>query len=349
MDTQDLKERIINDDKVIDILEALGMHSISDRNKKYITCGMPDGNRRNSTVIYLDNLKVDAYTRNIVDAYGCSDIISLVSFINGTYISESIKWICDICGYDYYGQDTKQSESIAFIRDMWKVAKEGSKDDDEKLQPIDENILDYFGRYGNPLFYNDGINYHTQWEFELGYDLNYHMITIPIRDELGFLVGVKGRLFKDKIEEWEDKYLYIQPCAKSKILYGLHKTKKYIKEENEVIVVESEKAVMQLWSLGIKNAVAISGHILNSAQVHKLTHLNVPIVLAFDEGCEIGKDGKVDKKYYQNEFNKFLEKQTVYCIYDKSKKILNPKESPSDSPEKWYELYNNYKFKVRGD
>lgn len=347
MDAQDLKERIVLDDKIIDILEALGMHSMKEV-KKYITCGMPDGDRHNSTTIYLDNLRVEAYTRNIKDAYGHSDIISLVSFINGTYISESIKWICDICGYDYYGQDQKKSRLAEWVRDMWKVAKESCNEDDEKLKPIDEKILNYFGRYGNPLFLEDGISYETQWGFELGFDLKYHMVTIPIRDELGFLVGVKGRLFKKEVEEWEDKYLYIQPCAKSRVLYGLHKTKPYIKEKGEVIVVESEKGVQQLWTMGIRNAVAISGHILSSTQVQKLTHLGVKICLAYDQGAEIGRDGKIDKNFYPNEFNKFLESQEIYCIYDKTRKILNEKESPSDNSEKWVELYNNYRFKVRG-
>ncbi|PKR83525.1 toprim domain-containing protein [Heyndrickxia camelliae] len=347
MDALDLKERIINDDKIIDVLEALGMHHINPNNSKYITCGMPDGDRINSTVIYTDNLHVDAYTRNIIDPYGGSDIISLVSFINGTYITESIKWLCDVCEYDYYGQEIKKSKFAEWIRDMWKVSQESKDEDSEKLKPLDERILNYYGNYVNDLFEKDGISYETQIEFELGYDLFYHMVTIPIRDELNFLVGVKGRLFKEKVNDDENKYLYLHSCAKSKVLFGLNKTKQYIKERQEVIVVESEKAVMQLWTLGIKNAVAIGGHILSPTQVKKLTYLNVPIVIAYDQGAEIGKDGKVDKTFYPNEFNKFLENQTVYCLYDKAGKILNEKESPSDNPLKWEALYKN-KFKVRG-
>ena len=348
MEAQELKERIIIDEKIIDILEALGMHSIKDKGN-YITCGMPDGNNPKSTVIYKDNLHVEAYTRNIKDAYGHSDIISLVSFVNNTYFTESIKWICDVCGYDYYGQEVPQSRLAAWVRNMWKVAKEGKCDDDEKLLPINEDILHYFGRYGNPLFYKEGISYETQWEFELGYDLYYHMITIPIRDELGFLVGVKGRLFKEVVEEWESKYFYIQPCAKSKVLYGLHKTKPYILEKKEVIVFEAEKSVMKAWSHGIRNTVAIGSHCLSDTQVQKLTHLGVDIVIAYDEGVEIDpKTGKVDKNFYRKEFDKFLSSQKVYCIYDKSKKILDKKESPIDDIDKWYRLYNEYKFKVRG-
>jgi hypothetical protein len=348
MDVQELKENIVMEEKIEYILEELGMHSIKEHDE-YFSCGMSDGNRKNSTIVYKDNLYVDAHTRNIKDKYGISDIISLVTFVRGTYFSESIKWLCDICNFNYYQQEHIQSGALQWINAMWKVHKEGSSDDDEAIEPIDENMLKYYGRYGNPLFYNDGISYETQWEFELGFDLKYHMITVPIRDEIGTLCGIKGRLYKEHVDENESKYFYLQPCAKSSVLFGLDKTQKFIKENNEVIVCESEKAVMQLWSMGIKNAVGISGHKLSKVQVKKLTHLNVPIVIAYDEGCELGKDGKVDKGYYRSEFDKFLEQQTIYCIFDKTKKILTRKESPSDNPEKWKELYNNYKIKVRGE
>lgn len=346
MDAQELKERIITDEKIELILDSLGMHHIKDVGK-YITCAMPDGDNTKSTTVYKDNLHIEAYTRNIEDAYGHSDIISLVSFINNTYMSESVKWICDICGYDYYGKDTEQSSFFAWVNQMWKVSKEGSGDD-EYLKPIDERVLSYFKKVGNKMFYSDGIDYETQWLFEIGYDLEHHAITIPIRDEIGSLVGVKARLFKDEVKEWESKYFYLEPCTKSRVLYGLHKTLSHIRKENEVIVVESEKAVLQLWTMGVKNAVAISGHKLSKHQVQKLTHLGVSIVLAFDEGAELGKDGKLDKNYYQGEFNKFLPSQELYVIFDKDRKILNPKESPSDDPEKWFEMYENYRFKVRG-
>lgn len=348
MDIQELKEQIIVNEKIEEVLSELGMHSIKEHDE-YFSCGMPDGDRQNSTIVYKDNLYVDAHTRNIKDKYGASDIISLVTFVKGSYLSESIKWLCDICGLNYYQSNEVQSGALQWINAMWKVHKDGGSEEEEYIEPLDEKILRYFGRYGNALFEKDGISLETQWRFGLGFDLKYHMITIPIWDEIGTLCGIKGRLHKDKIEEYESKYFYIAPCAKTSILYGLDKTKKYIKEANECIVVESEKAVMQLWSRGIKNAVAISGHKLSKVQVKKLTHLNVPITLAFDEGCELGKDGKVDREYYPKEFNKFLESQTVYCIYDKRKNILNSKESPSDNPEKWELLYKNYRMKVRGE
>ena len=349
MDAQELKDRIIEDDKIVDILDSLGMHSINSKNNKYITCGMPDGDNPKSTVIYKDNLKVDAYTRNIKDKYGVSDIISLVTFINDSYITQSIKWICDVCNYDYYGKDIQQSKLKNWINKMWQAGKASNDDVNENLQTKKETILSYYKPFCNNLFYNDNIDYDTQVEFELGYDLKTHMITIPIRDELGVLVGVKGRLYKSKVEEWESKYTYLESCAKSKVLYGLHKTLPYIKEKREVIVVEAEKSVMQLWSMGYRNAVAIGGHILSESHVKKLSHLNSDIVIAFDEGVEKDSEGNINKNYYKDEFDKFLDKQTIYCVYDKNKTILSEKESPSDNPDKWEELYSNYKIKVRGD
>ncbi|MFC8686001.1 hypothetical protein [Brevibacillus porteri] len=343
MDIQELKERIILDEKIEIILQELKMHSICEHSD-YFSCGVPDGNNKKSTVVYKDSLIVEAYTRNIRDEYGVSDIISLVSYINGTYFSQSIKWICDVCGYDYYGSNDNESKLARWVRDMWKTSSE-LLDEDDQLKPLDHSVLQYFGNYANPLFHKDGISYETQWEFGLGFDLAYHMITIPIYDDLGTLVGVKGRLYKEKVNEDESKYFYIFPCSKSKVLFGLHKTFKYIKEKNEVIVCESEKGVMQLWSKGIKNAVAISGHILSKSHVEKLTRLNVPIVLAYDQGAEIGKDGKVDKNFYPNEYQKFLPNQELYCLYDKFG-VLNKKESPMDNLEKWDILYEK-RFRIR--
>ena len=45
------------------------------------------------------------------------------------------------------------------------------------------------------------ISYETQIEFEIGYDESTNRITIPIRDEISSLVGVKGRLLKEEISK----------------------------------------------------------------------------------------------------------------------------------------------------
>lgn len=346
MDIKELKEQIIVDDKIELILKELGMHHIVNHDT-YYSCGVPGGDNPKSTVIYKDSLYVDAHTRNIKDRYGHSDIIALAEFIKGTYHSQCIKWICDICGYNYYADTITQSKFLAWLNNIYRMSIPQENEENTKLEPIDESVLKYFGRCGNKLFEADGISVETMYEFELGYDLYSHAITIPIRDELGTLVGIKGRLYKKHVGEYESKYFYIYPCAKNQILYGLYKTMPYIKEKNECIVAEAEKGVQQLWSHGIKNCVAISGHILSKQQVQKLTHLNVNIILAYDEGADMGTDGQIDKNFYSSEFEKFLPQQKISYIYDTTHKILNSKESPMDNIDKWYELYKKYKIEVR--
>ena len=55
------------------------------------------------------------------------------------------------------------------------------------------------------------------------------------------------------------KYLYLEPCARNRILYGLFKTEPYIKNEGLVYVGEAEKSVMQMWNMDVYNCVATGG------------------------------------------------------------------------------------------
>ena len=327
MDAQAIKDYIFSNDKMEVVLENLGMHHIQWHNRReYITCGMPDGDNPSSTVVYCDNnfLLVKAYTRDIVDPYGISDIISLVSFIKGTIFTQSISWLCDLFGLDYYSNDSFQDFAIDYMsknKDMAEI----------QLKPIPEETLKAYLPWDNTIFYEDNIDWETQAEFELGLDVFSHRITIPIRDEMGRLVGVKGRRAWDVVDEWNPKYIYLHQCAKSRICYGLYKTLPYIKESNEIIVCESEKGVMQLWSYGYRNCVAVGGHSISQQQQDLIIQSGAAtVVIAFD------KD--VDEETIRREADKLSLYRRVEYILDFNN-ILNNKESPMDNPNKWIDLY----------
>ena len=216
-----------------------------------------------------------------------------------------------------------------------------------KLKPISEKVLTYYKNYVNDLFYNDGVDYSTQREFEIGFDLQTLRYTIPIRDEIGTLVGVKGRYYKK--DDSEEKYIYLEPCSKSKILFGLHKTMQYIKEKNEIIIVESEKSVLVLWSKGIRNVVAIGGHDLSKTQVEKITRLGVSeVILCYDEDVNRQDNGIINKKDYLKEANKFIEQLTISAMVDINGNILNRKESPCDNMDNFYKMYEDRKVLQNG-
>lgn len=345
MNVKQLKEFIIVNEKVEHILEELGCHSIkSNDGGRYYSAGFPDGDNKKALVVYTDSLNVDSYTRNIEDKYGSSDIISLVSFIKDMYFTQAIKWLTDTLGLDYYAEEENEVPMSLQITQMLIDMSNGldKSEEIEHLKPISEDILKYYKPYLNDMFYNDGVSYATQMEFEIGFDPHSLRYTIPIRDELGSLVGVKGRSVVKCSDE--EKYIYLERCAKSKILYGLHKALPYIKEKRQVIVVESEKSVMVLWSYGIRNVVAIGGHKLSKYQVEKLTRLGVEeIILCYDEDVHRREDGRIDREEYLKEASKFIDQIKVSAMVDLRGTILDEKESPVDKIDNFNIMYDERK------
>jgi DNA primase len=343
IDIRILIDKIIKDDKIMPILKELSMHHIKE-NEKYFSCGMPDGDNISSTLIYKNNLSVVAYTRDIADKFNNSDIISLVMFIKNIYFLNAIKWISDICGYDYYNIDTERP-NVLKVMDSLRGLKSNKKptEDEVKLKPLDNDYLKTYLEIPSYKFYKDGINIDTQYIYNIHFDLQSHRIVIPIYDEIGTLVGIKGRLnYEDEdTDEDESKYLYLTSMPKSQILFGLDKTYEYIKELGIVYVAESEKAVMQGWSKGIRNIVSIGGHQLSKIQVKKLTHLGVEICLAYDDKANFEKKNEIYveiKDFYKKEKSKFLDSVEVNHIIDDKNLILKNKESPFDRLEHWEDL-----------
>lgn len=339
MNGRDLKNYIYENNLIPQILESIGCYHIKFHGK-YWTCSNHDGNNIKAVSIYnTEYINVVNYTRDITSGGKLpSDLISLVCFNKQLSPFEGIKFICNEIGIDYYHNfEDELPESLKITKLIYDLQESNLDNDEEKpLKPISPTILNYYKPYVNDMFLKDNISYETQREFGIAYDPESNRIAIPIYSEIGDLIGVKGRLFKENLESWEQKYIYLEPCAKSKILYGLNKTYQFIKNNGFVFVGESEKFVAQLWDVGIYNSVSIGGHQFSSTQIDKLTRLGVDITVCFD------KD--VSKTDIENECSKFIDGTNVYYLYDKDN-LLNEKESPSDDINKFKELNLNYKYK----
>ena len=134
---------------------------------------------------------------------------------------------------DYYHDfDADLPESIKLSKMILEMQNDSSvtEDDNIPVKPISEKILSYYRHTVNDMFQADGIDYETQQLFEIGYDDETNRITIPIRDEIGTLVGVKGRLLSQDVAS-QNKYIYLEPTPRNKILYGLNFTYQSIKEK----------------------------------------------------------------------------------------------------------------------
>lgn len=137
----------------------------------------------------------------------------------------------------------------------------------------DESILNDYLSIPNDRFRKDKIDLNTQLKWNIGYDVSTDRITMPIRNELGQIVGIKGRRNYDTDDEWDAKYLYLVPCRMSNVLYGYSENYSYMYGKT-VMVFESEKSVLQCASYGYYNAVALGSNNLSEHQAKLLLQLN---------------------------------------------------------------------------
>ena len=336
MDIRDLKEEILNRDLLTDILSALGCHHIRDKGD-YIQAGNKDGDNPNSIVVYKNEyIGCINYTRQITKNGRSADIFDLISFVQDCSFSEAMRWTCNIAGLDYYGEREDIPESLQILQ-MLKDMNSGSDNEDgTAVTPISEDILSYYLPYPNKMFEDDGISLEVQKEFGIGYDPQSNRITIPIRSPIGDLCGIKGRLFGEP-DDYNPKYLYIEPVVKSKILYGLFENQQYINRSDHIFIFESEKSVLQCASNGIYNCVALGGKSLSKTQMELIVRTGCTPIIALDKGIDLEEIKDVASMFPFN--------IPVYYIFD-SDNILLDKQSPSDDMNKFKILikHNMYNF-----
>jgi DNA primase len=341
LDAQRLKEHILDNNLVPDILVEIGCHHVRVRSDM-VQAANPDGDNPTAICIYLnENLTTLNYTRQILPSgqTRTTDIMDLVSYVRSCSFFETIKWLCGFCGIDYYADEEEVPESLQVLQFLNQMNKECVDDEEDMtpLKPINPKVLDYYLSVGNIMFEKDGISLSTQHFFNLGYDPQTNRLTIPIYSEIGHLVGVKGRIFQEELEEGQNKYLYLFKTNKSKILFGLDKNLDNIIRQGKVYVTESEKGVMQLYDMGYYG-VATGGSKISKYQIQMLTRLGVQIIFAYDKDIE--------EDELKNIAEQFVEGVPVYAILDRDN-ILNEKESPSDDVSKWLHLVQNNIYKIR--
>ena len=342
MDIKRLKQYIYSNDKVEYILYQIGCKNIV-KHDRYYTCANYDGDNNKAICQYFDAeyLNCINYTRDIrynKKSNNPTSIIDLVCYNKKINLFQCVKYLCDILGLNYYDMENEDDipESLKILQMLYDMKSGDYIEENYQLKPISEKILTYYKPYVNDMFANDNISYNIQKYFEIGYDDETNCITIPIRDEIGNLVGIKGRVFE--YGNIENKYIYLERCARSKILYGLDKSLKYIREQGCVYIGEAEKFVMQLFNMGYYNCVSTGGKKISRYQKNKLISLGVDLIFCFDK--DVLKD---EIESIVQDFQGI----NVYMMIDKNN-ILNERESPSDNSLKWLKLVQSGIEKIKG-
>lgn len=341
MQVNELKEYLLDNNLCEDVLIALGCGHVRNRGE-YISASNPDGNNTQAVILYKSpNLNCIDYTRQLSKTKRATDIFDLVAYFKDCTFAEAMRWVCNTIGLDYYQELEEPCESLQILKMLREMSTNSDGEDNEPAKPIPEEILDYYLPYSNKMFCEDGIDSDIQQEFNIGYDPQTNRITIPIRTPIGDLCGVKGRLFGEP-DEYNPKYLYIEPTAKQKLLYGLYENKNYIKNSNLIFIFEAEKSVLQCASNGVRNCVALGGKSISKTQAELIIRTGCSPVIALDKGISLEEIKSVASVFPDN--------IPVYYIFDEDN-ILEDKQSPSDDWGKFTYLRKNniYKINEGGD
>lgn len=314
------KELISNPIKIESILEHFGYANISIHDK-YMQFGRDAFSSKKSITIHFDNneyLYVKDWSRNIY-----KDLISYICTQRNVEFSDVMDVIKGVLGIsDYYEFFNAHKGIFGGVYDNVRKNKEG------KVNTYNNSILEQYSNHGNLRFLNDNISLQSQRFFEIKYDVESQTIVIPIRNQLGQLVGVKARCNYD-VPDGEQKYYYLVPCAMSKALYGYSQNYQYL-QGNTVYIFEAEKSPMQCFTYGIRNVVALGSGSISTKQAQMIMELNPEkVVFMHDVGFEY--DNIYRNMEILRNYSRFSELEIGY--WDFYEKGYKNKASASDLGE----------------
>lgn len=333
---KEIKKELLNQpEKLKEVLEHYNFYNVIIH-QSYISFGRSVDSSKKSIVIRLTNndyLYVKDYARNIQkDLFTYIGEQRLADF---SEILSTVKSILNITDYyDFFGNRGIFGGFYERIR----------KRNISKINTYDESLLHKYKMYGNARFVKDHISIDAQQFFGIRYDVESQGIVIPIRNQLGQLMGIKVRC-NYEVEDGEMKYYYLIPCAMSQTLFGYSQNYNYL-VDNTVYILESEKSVMQCYSYGIRNCVALGSGSISNKQVQMLFELNPKkIIFLHDTGF---KQEYLDRNIAMiKNYSRFSEVEVGYWDYDG--KGYEDKVSPSDLGKYKFEQIINTEIKMIGD
>lgn len=342
MSFEKVKSKLFNDHSLLILaMESYGIHHIH-QSRKYIQGALPDGDNPHSFSVSLksDMLYTKIYTRG---NFGTDkDIFDAFAYISNTRSIDVLKRLADICNVklEYNKiEESKTDDVLSFLSGFTRYDRLSGHNNYNTILPNCK--LDMFVPHPHHMFTTDGISIETQYKFDIRYDILDNRIIIPIRDDVGNLVTMKGRIALENPSIHIAKYLAYEPYSADGVLYGLYENKSNIIKKRECILVEAEKSVLKADTIEVNNVIALSKKVVSENQRKKILELQVPIVIALDN------DVPDDEIIIIAE--QFIDYQDVWVIKDKYG-LLGKKDSPFDCGDMiWDELYENKIKYIRGE
>jgi len=316
MKVTDVKEKLSNDtDLLIEILEKFSFHNIRYQNNE-IRCGHNEISNPTSVKINTETLSAICFSQNVK-----GDIYTLLSWKSGM---ERIDVHNQLTAFIGDGEIFSIAPKKTLFAGIYKKFEEQQTD-----KVYNRDILSDYEDVGNVRFYEDGICPTTQRKFDIMYDHSGDYIVIVWHDELGNIVGVKGRYNGNHETDFRSKYIALQRFSKTHFLYGLYQNYNEIIRERKVYIFEAEKSVMQLDTMGVHLGVAIGSHDISLQQIKLLKWIANDVILCYDSDVDLDTILSQCQKI-KNEIGKLYSGLIkVGFMYD-YQGILDKKCSPTD-------------------
>lgn len=276
-------------------------------------------------------------------ACGSFDVFELIQKIQEVDLNSSIYFIVNFFNLQY---KLSEADEESFSED-WKIFKSydkitGIEISNDKIElPQIKNYIEYYPQPHILNWEKEGISYDVCKYMGVKYNPVNGSIIIPHYDAENRLVGIRQRTLVQE-DEIYGKYrpakfqnqLCNHPLAFN--LYGLNIAKNNIRSLRTVIVVESEKSVLQYISyFGTKSdiCVAVCGSSLSKYQFHLLLDLGIQeLVIGFDK--DFDEIGSEDYNKVVNKLQKIYDKYNSYInisfLFDRENNQLGYKDSPLD-------------------
>lgn len=337
MTSIELKNYILDNNKLQEVLHSLDCHNIKEYTKEY-RAGLPNHNSKTSIAINKETLSTKIFQSDSEIIRG--DLLTLIMTIKNISFPKANKYLHKLFGLEYkFKAKEDKPEKVDPLNIFKKVKRKRCIINLDDVETYDDEIIKEYIPLPYIEWIREGILPFTCDVFKIGYSAEKKRIVIPTRHWCGEendFIGIMGRT---TIKEWEmldiPKYFPLKKYFKSLNIYGLQENYKTIQESGFCVIAESQKSVLKRHSRKDGTVVAIESHDISDEQVRILIGLNIDIVIAMDVG--------VDLQHIRGMCEKFYGIRNISYIFDKYD-LLKDKQAPMDATNKVYEYLLKYKI-----
>lgn len=264
------------------MLETLGMRNLLDEGEEcHFSCPLAGHLHGDAHPSAYMNKETTAWI-----CHGCHEKGNAISFLQKVYNITALE-ATSALRKEF---DNSFKEPATSMKNELEGYLKASVEDVPVMRYLDDIVVSMFPASieSDDYLRDRGFTPDTIADCELGYDEISGRVTIPVRDDTGRLVGIKGR---DLTGTDKAKYLvlgdlngsarYGFPTYEvSNILFGI--ARYTIDKCEKMILCEGEFNAISLWQNGIKGAVAIGGSHLSNEHIKNIKKHANEITLFFD-------------------------------------------------------------------